>query len=207
MARHTPQAWPGDGAPAPRRPLVVFGPGLVIAVLVIGLLVWSGWLPLLRAAPQVEGARVETSQPVPASAPEPHWVLSHRGDLMLRRSQVVQLQRRVARWDEDTRALREALDREAFRVQQALILGGSRAAAPARAEATSEARRPQPPRTLEQMQELAAPLSELSRELSQARHTWWAEAARVLTSDQRHRTKQLWAAYLNRPLRDQESTQ
>ena len=46
--------------------------------------------------------------------------------------------------------------------------------------------------TMEQLQERAAPLSELSRQMSDARQAWWSEASLVLNAGQQKRARELW---------------
>jgi hypothetical protein len=52
--------------------------------------------------------------------------------------------------------------------------------------------------TLPELQERAAPVTELSRQLLEARRAWWSEAGAVLTRAQRRQAEQAWGERLSR---------
>ncbi len=167
-----------------RRAWLRLGPGLLLAA-ALSVLAWRRLPPgVLRAgnAPR-SGSRPtpassEGSSAGPLSAPEPAWLLARRGTLRLSSAQVKRLTQLRARWQRDTRQLRGDLalasaefDRD---VRGAAPAGGHRL-------------------TLQQLQERAAPVSELSRQLAGARSAWWQEAAQVLAASQRRRAEDAWA--------------
>lgn len=87
-----------------------------------------------------------------------------------------------ARWQRDTRDLRQALADAAVRFERetAAVAAGDRGGSTGGV-------------TIKSLQEKARPISELSRQLADTRRAWWDEAADVLTLDQRRRVEQSWA--------------
>ena len=153
-----------------------FGPGLLVALVVIWLL-WPRLFPPNPASPVVERTRLDVVPATLASAPDPAWLLAQRESLKLSAAQFQKLSRLRARWERDTRTLRAALDNASARFNRDM------------AEDTAARRSV----TVERLQERAAPVAELSRQLSQARRAWWGGAAEVLSIEQRQRAEQAWA--------------
>jgi hypothetical protein len=158
-----------------------FGPGLLLAV-IASVVVWRLSPPDARGIasgpPRIERTqRVALPHP-PPSAPDPAWLLEQRDALRLTAPQMAKLSRLRARWDRDTRALREALDHASAEFDRSMGGAGG------------------PGQTMEQLQERAAPVSHLSRQLTAARRAWWSEAATVLTAAQRRRAEEAWARRL-----------
>lgn len=168
---------PGQSAGSGRKRWLRVGPGLVLALLAIVLL----W-PTLRDGMRSDRPRIERSQlaviPAPPAAPELGWLLEQRDALELTPAQGEKLGRLKTRWDRETQSLREGLD-EASREFERGIGGGEG-----------------PPRSIQQIQERAAPLSELSRRLAEARRAYWSEAARLLTPAQRRQAEDAWTRRL-----------
>jgi hypothetical protein len=176
-----------------------FGPGLVLA-LIASLLVWRQFPPAGGGPPRLERTRLDAipnwqageerfgaqrqrrgpdpGVAPPPSAPDPAWLLEQRDALRLTAPQMAKLSRLRARWDRDTRALREALDHASAEFDRSMGGAGG------------------PGQTMEQLQERAAPVSHLSRQLTAARRAWWSEAATVLTAAQRRRAEEAWARRL-----------
>jgi hypothetical protein len=154
-----------------------FGPGLVLA-LIASLLVWRQFPPAGGGPPRLERTRLDAIPNPPPSAPDPAWLLEQRDALRLTAPQMAKLSRLRARWDRDTRALRVALDHASAEFDRSMGGAGG------------------PGQTMEQLQERAAPVSHLSRQLTAARRAWWSEAATVLTAAQRRRAEEAWARRL-----------
>jgi hypothetical protein len=108
------------------------------------------------------------------SAPEPAWLLGQKDALGLSDVQVKKLRQMRARWDRDTRELEEALTRASAEFDREMGAAGKRGS------------------TLENLKTRAAPVSELTRALLEARRAWWEEAARVLTETQREEAERAW---------------
>lgn len=150
------------------------GPGLVLAVLA-GVAIWR-WLPAGSVGPpHIVRSSATATTTIGLSAPDPVWLLGQRDALNLSVSQTKRLAGLQTRWDRDTQELREALER-------------------ARAEFAQTA----PPQdgggaTLQQIEEQAAPVSHLTRQLLEARRAWWGETAVILTPTQRQQAELAWA--------------
>ena len=156
-----------------RRFLPFIGPGLVLAV-IASVLVWRLAPPNRTDAPRIERTRVTATLAAPATAPDPEWLLARRDSLGLDRAREERLARLATRWKRDTRALREAIDRESAEIDRAMSGKGSKNL------------------SIDEVRDLAAPLSDLSRQLSAARSAWWSETSTVLRPDQRKRAEDLW---------------
>ena len=160
---------------APKRRWWRFGPGLLLACAAIAWL----WPHLFPAAKPPHIERSVQSSTVPAalsSAPETTWLLQQRDVLKLNAAQAEKLQKLVARWQRDTKSLRVALESASANYNRDM------------AHDAKAGRKV----TIEQLQERAGPVSELSRQLSQARRAWWDEAAQVLADEQRRNAEQMW---------------
>jgi hypothetical protein len=146
-----------------------FGPGLLVA---IAASLWVWWqFPPQSAAPRIERTALPTTS-LP-SAPEPEWLLSQRESLEISAAQWEKLSRLRDRWNRDTRELRGALRQASADFNRGLSSDSSL--------------------TMQQIQERAAPVSELSRQLAAARAAWWDEAAQILSRPQRQRAEENWA--------------
>jgi hypothetical protein len=156
-----------------RRRLLRIGPGLVLA-LVASLVVWHQLPPVAGTGPRIERRRMDALPNPPPTAPDPAWLLEQRDALGLSAPQVRKLERLRARWDRNTRALQETLARASAEFEQGMRADSGRG------------------QSIEQLRERAAPVSHLSRQLSDARRAWWSEAATLLTTSQRHRAEQAW---------------
>jgi hypothetical protein len=148
---------------ANRRPLVI-GPGVVIAIIAT---VWF-WPQLAPPKPQVSPAQTATR--IGLSAPEPEWILQQAKQLQLSSSQKINLQKLRDRWNRDTRQLRAELQRATAQFND-----DGRAA------------------SLPELQNKMAPVSQLSRQLNDARRLWWNEARQTLNAAQQKRAEELWA--------------
>jgi hypothetical protein len=151
------------------------GPGLMLAI-VISVIVWRQAAPQnVPAGPQVLPSHVEAAPVALPTAPDPDWLLDHWQDLDMTPEQLKRLGELHERWDRETAGLREnlALASEVFECEMAAQDGAGL--------------------TVEWIQERAAPVSELSRKLGQARRAWWQEASGVLTEQQRERAEAMWA--------------
>lgn len=154
------------------------GPGLFLAV-VASVIVWR-WFPPQRQTPRLE--RVPLKAPsFGLSAPEPAWLLAQKHTLQLSAAQVQQLTRLRVRWERDTRELHKKLDYASQQFNQNLS-NPDGASLP-----------------MSQLQERAAPVSELTRRLTAARAAWWQEAGQLLTPTQRRRAEELWAQRFAKP--------
>lgn len=155
-----------------------FGPGLLLAIAAI-LLVWPHLPRSGGGPPRIARTRADAVPNPPPGAPEPAWLLEQRHALRLSPPQVRKLNKLRARWDRDTQALRTALARSAAEFDRSMVAAGGQRA------------------TVQQLQERAAPVSEFSRQLLDARRAWWDEAATLLTGSQRRRAEQMWARRLS----------
>jgi hypothetical protein len=149
------------------------GPGLALAFLAL----WLAW-PALRpglpgSRPRLDGSTA-TPVPAPPVAPELSWVLEQREALGLSPAQVEKLRRQEARWERDTRALREALAQASAAFDREM--GGLSSNGI----------------NVTDLQERAAPVSDLSRRLSEARRACWTGAAAVLTPAQKGQAEAAW---------------
>jgi len=179
----TPAVAGGGGTPA--RRWFRIGPGLLLAV-AASVWVWqqSPRPPGGGRPPRIERTRVDnnavpSAAPLLLSAPDPDWLLARRNTLNLTEKQTARLRALHARWQRDTRALRAALARAIAQFEQETA---------ARSGVTIGA-----------LQERARPVSELSRQLADARRAWWDEAAAVFTPSQRQKAEQAWAQRFARP--------
>ncbi|HXI18816.1 MAG TPA: hypothetical protein VNM48_20820 [Chloroflexota bacterium] len=157
-----------------------FGPGLLLAI-VASVIVWRRMPPGTfgdSAPPRIETAQIEAFPASPPSAPDPAWLLSQRDTLRLSASQRKKLEMLRNRWERDTRELRGALDRASNEFNRSV---------------RGAAKEGEHGLTIQQLQERAAPISELSRQLADARRAWWNEAAQILTNSQRQRAEEAWA--------------
>lgn len=142
------------------------------------LLLWPG----LREGMQGERPRIERSRPgaipAPPAAPELSWLLSQRDALRLNAAQVRKLRSLKTRWDRETGALREALDRASARFNREMAsrirTGGG----------------------IQELRERSGPVSDLSRRLAGTRRTYWAEASAILTEPQRRQAEEAWTRRL-----------
>lgn len=164
---------PPQPGTAPVRRWLRFGPSLVLALLALGLLWPSLRLGLPGNRPRLDRP-VGTSIPTPTAAPELAWVLEQRNTLGLSEEQAAKVRRLQVRWADETRELREALQRESVALDQELES------------------RPRSGLNIREFQARAAPLAELSRRLAVGRRTAWTEAASVLTPRQRQQVEAAW---------------
>ncbi|MBI3911743.1 MAG: hypothetical protein HY320_12535 [Armatimonadetes bacterium] len=203
-APRVPAAGASAGSRTPERRLTStllgfwFGPGLLLALLAIVIV--APHLP--------SGGRGDVSFPTyqqsgdhnrPPSAtalqgvtaidavPEPDWLLGQRHALRLTASQVSRLRRLQTRWQRETRALREALDQASADFDRAMSENKGQVT------------------TIMQLRERAAPVTQLSRQLSDARRAWWDEASRALSAAQRQSAERLWTARWTKRTDDKES--
>lgn len=163
--------------PAPQaRHWFRFGPGLLLALLASAI-VWYR-MASSGGGPRIERKTVAVPFTPAPSAPDPAWLLEQQKALRLSESQVKKLSRLRMRWDRNTQALREALEHASVAFEQSIPPpDGGRL-------------------SLEQLKKQAAPVSELSRQLLEARRAWWSEAATVLTPSQRQQAEQAWSRRL-----------
>jgi len=166
------------------RSLFRIGPGLVLAIIAI-VLVWTR-MPRqpgpppgspLGSPPGGGPAQVQRTELAPASpsAPDPAWLLDQSRALELSPAQTAKLTALKARWDRETGDLRAEL-------------AGAEADFQRRMREDAGA-----PVSMPELQERAAPVSEMARQLGAARKAWWAEASTVLTESQRARAETMWA--------------
>ncbi len=189
-----------------------FGPGLLLAI-IASVVVWQRQ-PLPRDAPartvpdaaeylkdlpqkglpqkglpQRQGRESPPlfDRALPA-APDPNWLLSQRKALALNTEQTRKLESLRARWQRDTRQLRAMLAHASEEFQRDMANEKERAV------------------SLQVLQERAAPVAELSRQLAQARRAWWNEAAPVLSVEQRQRAEAEWGRrFLSKPATAEKS--
>ena len=160
-------------APGKKPRLFRIGPGLVLAV-AASLLVWRYWEPTTSAPPIKTNFDTSVAAPVVTdSPPDPTWLLQQKEALQLDAAQFEKLNRLKARWEVDTKELRAALERASNEFQRGMESGrGAK---------------------LQELQERAAPVSELTQRLTAARRVWWSVAAGVLDAEQRQRAEKLWS--------------
>ncbi len=190
MAKRQTQAIPPrDGATSPSRGRVPVlgrrwfrvGPGLLLAV-AASVWVWRQQSPPAprggQSPPRIERTRADNrAADTPLlSAPDPDWLLARQNTLGLNRTQDAL----HARWQRDTQTLRAALARATAQFEQETAAARSGV-------------------TIGALQERARPVSELSRQLADARRAWWDEAADVFTPSQRQQAEQAWAQRFARP--------
>ncbi|MBW3625668.1 MAG: hypothetical protein KY468_19925 [Armatimonadetes bacterium] len=155
------------------------GPGLVLA-LIASFVLWRKMPSEPSGPPRVIPTQRAGDPASPPGAPDPSWLVKQKETLQLAPPQMERLRRLERRWDRETRALREALTQESARVDRALSQGDGQRV------------------TLQQIQELAGPASDLSRQLSDARRAWWEEAGEALSPAQRKEAERLWSTRLQR---------
>ncbi len=160
--------------PTPRRRWLRIGPGLLLALTAIA---W-GWPYLFppAAKPKIERTLQSQSPMTAPSAPDPTWLLSQRTSMKMSDAQFQKLSALQQRWTRDTRQLQGSID-AATRDFNASMNADKGA-------------------TMEQLQTRAAPLTELSRQMSDARRAWWSEASLTLEAKQRKRAQELWSQHL-----------
>lgn len=184
----------GEGATAPRAPrrLLRVGPGLLLAALA-SLVLWRLSPPIPDGpAPALPPPAPAQGVAVPPAAPDPDWLFTTRGALGLTPAQERRLGVLHSRWRRDTEPLRNALAQASAEFDRA-----ARAEWPSKATTTANGAAAPRGMTLEDIRQHAGPLSALSRDLADARRSWWEEAAtRVLTPAQRERAERAWAERL-----------
>src|SRR5207245_2148756 len=107
-------------------------------------------------------------------APDLAFVLEQRGAFNLSARQHQQLIRLEQRFGRETEEIRLALDQASAEFTRQMQEGGRKRA------------------LLPDLEQRTAAVSQLSRQLSAARHVYWAHAARMLTPAQRARVEALW---------------
>lgn len=160
-----------------RRRWLRIGPGVLLALTAIA---W-GWPYLLPPdkPPVVErtvAAPQSAKESAPPSAPDPTWLLRQRRELAMTDAQFQKLSALQQRFARDTRELQSSIDAATRDFNAGM--NADKAA------------------TMEQLQARAAPLSELSRQMSSARRAWWSEAAMTLNASQRKSAQELWSQHL-----------
>lgn len=150
-----------------------FGPGLLLALLASAI-VWYK-MPPTDSRPRMEHMTVEVPHIAGLSAPDPDWLWEQRVALGLNEAQAKKLRHFQIRWDRNTQALRKALEDALAAFEQSMPSSEGHVL------------------SLQQLKKQAAPVSELSRQLLEARRAWWSEAATVLTPSQRQQAEQAWS--------------
>ncbi|MBW3635002.1 MAG: hypothetical protein KY445_00880 [Armatimonadetes bacterium] len=161
-----------------------FGPGLLLAI-IASAIVWQRQ-PLrapARTVPEAADYLKSSSQakdgaefvPAFSTAPDPDWLLSQRTALALNAEQTRKMESLRARWQRETRASRAMLARASEQFERDMKSIKERAI------------------TLPELQERATSVTELSRQLAQARRAWWSEASGLLSVEQRQRAEREWA--------------
>ena len=149
------------------------GPGLCLAILA-SVAVWAV-MPREPDRPKILPSQTD-SLSAANSAPDPHWILQQANAVDMTAAQVSKLTGLVTRWDRDTESLRSSLQAEAA------------------AFAHDMSDRSGQPVNVQQVKQASQPVTTLSRQLTDARAAWWAEARLVLTPEQRRNTETAWAA-------------
>jgi hypothetical protein len=150
----------------PRKRWIIIGPGLVIAV-ILALQVainnhkTSVGPPIVER--QVLGGKVAVG---PVSAPEIDYVLKQRDDLALTSHQVAVLTDLQSDWKTKSKPLMDDLQRSADSFHEFMQNVGDKA-------------------PMQDIQAHAAPVSELSRQVSSLRRVYWEKALQVLNKGQR----------------------
>ncbi len=153
------------------------GPGILLAILA-ALLLWRA-MPGYRSGPGPRPPQLDLRPRVGLSAPDPEWLVKEGKEIGLDAGQMRQMRDLEARWQRDTRGIRAELSRATSDLAARMRKAGSGA-------------------TLEQMERQATPISDLTRELLQARSAWWSQASGVMTEEQRKRAEQAWANRFSR---------
>lgn len=137
-----------------------------------------------RQMPPQSAPRIQPTGAVPSvapDAPEPAWLLAQRDELKINAAQFQKLSRLRVRWERDTRDLHDALRRASAAFNRDMAQSNGKTV------------------TMQQLQERAAPVSEISRQLTEARRAWWSEAGQALTVTQRQQAEGSWARRFARP--------
>ena len=152
------------------------GPGLLLAVMA-SVFVWMRVPrqpgPPPGGPPQTLPAQTTASRP---SAPDPEWVLKNAERLKLTPAQTVTMRRLDGRWEKETRELRAELKAASTDFDGAMAASGSKGL------------------PLADVQRLAVPVSDLTRQLAAARRAWWDEASTHLSSAQRKSAEKAWSS-------------
>jgi hypothetical protein len=176
-------------------PWLRFGPGVVLAV-IASFFVWRFSADPAAQAPTkwAAGGRRPVmpergALPVMPRRPAPDlaFVLAHRQDLGLTQRQVASLSAIRHRWQRETAALREELDRAATRFGQSMD---------AQVSAGREKGDVRPG-----VPESAGDLSSFSHQVAASRGAVWEEAAQRLTPFQRQQAEALWHERMSGRLR------
>lgn len=150
------------------------GPGLVIAV-AASIAVWQLAPNSSTGKPKIERPTSTVQPTVGLSAPDPEWLQAQSKQLALDAAQVKRLDTLTSRWQKETKALYSELDRASGNFTAEVPSQGARGA------------------NLQQVREQAGPVSQLTRQLLDARRAWWAEACLALTPAQRTVAEESWA--------------
>jgi hypothetical protein len=164
---------------ARRRSWLRVGPGLLVA-LVASAAVWHLMPPEPAVPTRLSEVTLEGDATTRPSAPEPYWVLEQAEALKLNAAQRQELRRLWARWHRDTQALSAELARAQAEFSRQMEADRGR------------------PVSMHEMRERVGPVSELSRQLNEARRAWWDDTARALTAAQSRRVERMWASRLSR---------
>ena len=159
-----------------RRSWFRVGPGLVLAV-AASMFVW------MRAPRQpghpptgpLPATRVQTTAVSRASAPDPEWIIKNAETLQLTPTQAATMRWLARRWNRETADLRAELKAASVEFDRAMAANGPRGV------------------PLADVQRLALPVSDLTRQLAGARSAWWEEAASHLTQKQRQTATDGWS--------------
>ena len=150
-----------------------FGPGLLIVALALWLASGTLQSQLGGKRPLLDRSAVSSIPPPPA-APELSWVLAQHESLTLSPAQVGKLRRLETRWERDTHALREALTQATTSFNRSMNERGGRGL------------------NVQDFQEQAGAVSDLSRQLAEARRACWSEASGTLTPTQKQQAEAAW---------------
>ena len=181
MPSHNEPIRNGRSAPPPKPRWFRVGPGLLLAI-IGSVLLWRQLPPGPGGStgpPRMERTRVDVTPVAPLSAPDPNWLLSQKEVLGLSAGQVQKLTKLEARWSRDTHELRDEIARASEEFNRDMASGGAKGV------------------TIEALREKAAPVSALSRELTEARRAWWGDARKVLTPAQQKKAETRWQARLS----------
>ena len=161
---------------------MVIGPGLILALLASGFVLWSQRKETALAprnpASTPAGNSGLSNIPLPAPAPDLAFALRQRSALSLSRQQVRQLAQLEQQFEQETAEARAELDQ----ASQAFAR-----------EMRERAGKGVP---LPELQERTAVVGQLSRQLAAARRLYWARAVRILTPAQRGQAEALWVRQL-----------
>jgi hypothetical protein len=174
-------AKPQPGSRPIRRPRLIFGPGLMIALVLSFYIAYQRGLFTKPGPPIVEHAPAPGPAQPPAADIE--FLLDRSDELALTDAQVQRLRDLSRQWEASTADQRAAADRAA-REFDAFMKQTSKSGKPA---------------ALEEIQRRAATVSELSAALAQARRSYWQRALLVLEPDQRTKAEQALREHLEPP--------